>query len=194
VRRDERSTPVPFNPVPFNPVPFNPVPITTRRLTLWPLRELDAAEMVVVLGDERLHEFIGGRPATPGELADRYRGLVAGSGRADELWLNWIVRLAAPDDGSEGAAIGTVQATVEAGGAGPTAAIAWVIGLPWQGNGYATEAARALVSWLAAWRPLTIIACVHREHLASQRVAGRAGLVPTDREVDGERVWELTPS
>ena len=90
-----------------------------------------------------------------------------------------------------GKAVGTVQATIEAGGASPTAAIAWVVGVPWQGNGYASEAARALVSWLAARRPLTIIACIHRAHLASQRVASRAGLVPTDREIDDEQVWEL---
>lgn len=178
------------------------MPITAERLTLWPLRESDAAEMAVVLGDERLHEFIGGRPATPDELADRYRRLVAGSGRADELWLNWIMRLAVPIGYGEavssravgGQAIGTMQATIEVGGASPTAAIAWVVGVGWQGNGYATEAARVLVSWLAAWRPLTIIACIHREHLASQRVAERTGLSPTDREVEGEQVWELVLS
>jgi RimJ/RimL family protein N-acetyltransferase len=172
-------------------VPFSPASINTRRLTLLPLRECDAAEMAIVLGDERLHEFIGGRPYEPSELADRYRRLVAGSGQPDELWLNWTVRLATRDDRDRGQAIGTVQAGITMGGASPAAAIAWVVGMPWQGNGYASEAAQALVAWLAAWRPLTIIACIHREHLASQRVAERAGLAPTDREVDGEQVWEL---
>lgn len=199
MRRDERSSTGLISTEPVSPVLTNTVPITTGRLTLWPLRESDAAEMAVVLGDERLHEFIGGRPLAPGELADRYRRLVAGSGRADELWLNWTMRLAVPGDHGEaiggqaigGQAIGAVQATIELGGASVTAAIAWVVGMGWQGNGYASEAARALVSWLAASRPLTIIACIHREHLASQRVASRAGLAPTDREVDGEQVWEL---
>ena len=37
--------------------------------------------MVAVLGDERLHEFIGGRPATPAELRERYARLGAGSRR-----------------------------------------------------------------------------------------------------------------
>jgi RimJ/RimL family protein N-acetyltransferase len=177
---------------------FTTGPISTARLTLWPLRESDAAEMAVVLGDERLHEFIGGRPDLPGELADRYRRWVAGSGVPSELWLNWIARLAASadDEGQGGTgtprpAIGTLQATITLDGRAPVAAIAWVIGVRWQRNGYAGEAARALVSWLAAWRPLTVIACIHREHLASQRVAERAGLTPTDREVDGEQVWEL---
>jgi RimJ/RimL family protein N-acetyltransferase len=162
--------------------------INTRRLRLLPLRVADADEMAVVLGDERLHEFIGGRPASPAELRERYRRLVAGSGLAEELWLNWVVRLS----GSSDQAVGTVQATVTLGKE-TTAAIAWVIGLPWQGNGYASEAARALVSWLSAtWCPVAIIACIHREHRASQLVAERAGLAPTDREVDGEQVWELT--
>lgn len=161
--------------------------ITTTRLALTPLAEADAAQMAVVLGDERLHEFIGGRPATPAELKASYRRLAAGSGRPDELWLNWIVRLVA----GPGQAVGTVQATVTADGADLTAAVAWVVGAGWQRNGYAGEAASALVSWLAAWRPVTILACIHREHLASQRVAARAGLAPTDRDADGEQVWEL---
>lgn len=181
------------------------VPVNAARLTLWPLRECDAAEMAVLLGDERLHEFTGGRPDSPGELADRYRRWVAGSGKPGELWLNWIARLPAPvaalsvaappaADCGRGLAIGTVQATITLDGPAPVAAIAWVIGVPWQGAGYASEAARALVSWLAAWRPLTIIACIHRQHLASQRVASRAGLALTGREVDGEQVWELVVS
>lgn len=172
-------------------MPFKPVPIQAGRLTLWPLRESDAAEMVRVLGDERLHEFIGGRPPGPGELKERYRRLVAGSGRPDELWLNWTVRLAPSGDRDRGKAIGTMQATIAVSGASPTAAIAWVVGVGWQGNGYASEAARALVSWLTAWRPLRIIACIHREHLASQRVAGRAGLAPSGLEIEGEQIWEL---
>jgi len=62
--------------------------ISTERLELRLLREADAAEMTLVLDDERLHEFIGGTPASPAELRDRFRKLVAGSGRTDELWLN----------------------------------------------------------------------------------------------------------
>ena len=36
-----------------------------------------------------------------------------------------------------------------------------------------------------------VLAAVHPGHLASERVAARAGLAPTDRIVDGERVWQL---
>src|SRR5262249_5595281 len=123
------------------------------------LRVADADEMTIVLDDEQLHEFIDNNPTSPTELKERYRRLVTSSDLTKELWLNWIVQR----EGS-GQAVGTVQATVTLG-TETTAAIAWVIGQPWQGNGYASEAARALVSWLSAtWHPLTIIACIHREH------------------------------
>jgi hypothetical protein len=81
--------------------------ITTERLLLSPLRAEDASELVDVLGDERLHEFVGGRPDTLEELRARYAGLLRGSPNPGELWLNWIVRRRS---GSQ--AIGTLQATV----------------------------------------------------------------------------------
>jgi RimJ/RimL family protein N-acetyltransferase len=166
--------------------------IRTERLELSPLREDDATEMAVVLGDERLHEFTGGSPASADQLRDRFRRLAAGSGRPDQTWLNWIVRLAAT-----GEAVGTVQATVTADGDRRTASVAWVIGVPWQDAGFASEAATALVAWLSgACGPgaAAITASIHPRHHASERVAGRAGLVSTDREGDGERVWELVIS
>src|SRR5258708_29124460 len=53
--------------------------IATRRLLLTPLRPEDAEPMAGVLADERLHEFIGGSPASADELRSRYRRLAAGS-------------------------------------------------------------------------------------------------------------------
>ena len=159
--------------------------IRSERLDLQPLQASHAAEMVAVLDDPRLYEFIGGQPPTFGELADRYLRLVEG-GSADgrEEWRNWIVRTR-----SDGRAIGTVQATIVDGGR--RAMIAWVIGVPWQGRGFATEAASALVGWLAADGASSIGATIHLSHAASEAVAQRIGLEPTDELVDGERVWLL---
>ena len=70
-----------------------------------------------------------------------------------------------------------------------TAEIAWLIGVPWQGLGYASEAAAALVAWLDGLGLATIEANVHPRHQASEKVAARAGLAPTEELVDGERVW-----
>ena len=66
--------------------------IATARLVLQPLRVEDADEMVVVLADPALHQFIGGEPATLEELRERYGSWIRGSGVAEEVWLNWIVR------------------------------------------------------------------------------------------------------
>lgn len=120
-------------------------PIVTPRLNVTALTVDDADEMVDVLGDERLHEFIGGRPLDLDELRHRYRGFVAGSGEPAERWLNWIVRT------RDGVAVGTMQATVSTTDPGrSTADVAWVIGVGWQGVGYAGEAACAVVDWLAS--------------------------------------------
>ena len=74
----------------------------------------------------------------------------------------------------------------------PTAEVAWVIGVPWQGRGYATEAAQALVAWLEGVGVTTITAHIHPDHEASAVVASRAGLSPTTELEDGERVWRRT--
>jgi len=74
-------------------------------------------------------------------------------------------------------------------GEGWKAEVAWVVGVPWQGRGYAAEAARALVGWLEAAGVGEIVAHIHPDHVASARVAAGAGLVATADEVDGERVW-----
>jgi RimJ/RimL family protein N-acetyltransferase len=89
--------------------------------------------------------------------------------------------------------VGTVQATLRIGGG--QAEIAWVVGQRWQGQGYATEAARALVGWLDARGVTTITAHIHPGHHASATVAARAGLRPTAEISGGERVWRReTPS
>lgn len=161
--------------------------IMTERLILEPLRATDAEVMAEVLADDRLHEFIGGRPAAAEELRGRYDRLVAGSSTPGEVWLNWVVRRRA-----DARAIGTVQATLTDDAGRWRAHVAWVIGVPWQNQGFASEAARALVDWLGPRGARDIVAHIHPAHRASATVAARAGLRPTDDEADGERVWRAT--
>lgn len=155
---------------------------TTARLTLFPLRLDDADEMFVVLNDTMLHEFTGGAPLSLDELRVRYARLAVGrSSDGKQTWLNFIARLR-----STGEAIGTVQATLDAG----EASIAWIVGSRWQGHGYATEAAAWLVAHLAESHDVqAIVANVHPMHLGSQRVAQHVGLTRTDELVGGENVW-----
>jgi RimJ/RimL family protein N-acetyltransferase len=140
--------------------------------------------MVTVLGDVRLHEYTGGRPAPLEELRETYTRLVSGPGRPGELWLNWVVRRR-----GDSQPVGTVQATVVERDGRSTAYVAWVTGVAWQGRGYASEAATALVGWLLEQGADEIVAHIHPSHRASATVARRAGLEPTEEESDGEQVW-----
>jgi RimJ/RimL family protein N-acetyltransferase len=155
-------------------------------LELVALRVADADEMVAVLADPALHEFTGGQPASLDELRGRYSSWVGGSGSVDELWLNWIVRRRI-----DNAAIGAVQATVVNRDSEPIGEVAWTIGTAWQRQGFASEAAVALVEWLFDNGAGSVRAHVHPDHVASARVAAAAGLRPTDTMVDGEVKWRL---
>jgi RimJ/RimL family protein N-acetyltransferase len=162
----------------------------TERLDLEPLAVAHAAELAPLLDDIRLHEFTGGAPLGTAALAARYARLAERrSPGGDQIWGNWVMRLR-----GTGAAVGTVQATLPAGGpaAGP-AEVAWVVAHAAQGCGYAKEAAYSLVRRLsqAGW---TVVAHIHPGHLASQRVAQAAGLMPTgDARDDGELRWVRRP-
>jgi len=157
--------------------------IVTSRLIVSPLVPDDADEMFEVLDDERMHEFTGGRPRTLAELRSRYRRLAVSHATEDsELWFNWVVRVSGANR-----SVGVMQATVAADGS--TADVAWEIGVPFQGQGFASESAAAVVQWLIDQGVPVIRAFVHPDHVASERVATHAGLNPTLDRVDGEVVW-----
>jgi RimJ/RimL family protein N-acetyltransferase len=157
----------------------------TDRLDFEPLTADHAAELAPILDDAALHEFIGGAPLNAAALAERYARLERRrSPDGQQLWGNWVVRVR-----DTGTAAGTVQVTLPAGGpsAGP-AEVAWVVGRQAQGRGYAKEAAAALVALLrdSGW---VTEAYIHPAHLASQQVAGAAGLSRTEESRDGEIRW-----
>jgi RimJ/RimL family protein N-acetyltransferase len=153
--------------------------LLTTRLTLTPLAVADAAEMVEVLSDPELYAYTGGEPPTFDQLQERYRFQVA-SPPPGERWYNWIIRL-------QGAAIGFVQATVS----GQEAGLAWLVGAPWQGRGYATEASTAMRDWLADQGITAFSAHIHPNHRASQRIATSLELHPTGQlDDEGEMIWK----
>ena len=158
--------------------------MTTARLVLTPLAESDADEMAGVLAEPELYTFIGGEPPTLDGLRERYARLAVGhSPDGLQEWVNWIARRA-----EDGAAVGTVQATVFDGA--ERADVAWVVGARWQGRGYAVEAASALVGWLRERGVAEIRANIHPEHAASARVAERIGLAATgELDDEGEQIW-----
>jgi RimJ/RimL family protein N-acetyltransferase len=181
----------------------------TERLNAEPLTVAHSLELAAALDDPELHEFTGGSPLSATAMAQRNARLATRrSADGTQVWANWVLRLR-----DTGEAIGTLQATLPAAGpavdpaadpatgaagaAGAVGAVgvaevAWVVARSAQGRGYASEAAAWLVSRLrqAGW---TVVAHIHPDHAASQRVAAAAGMSPTDRVVDGEVRW-ITPT
>jgi RimJ/RimL family protein N-acetyltransferase len=156
--------------------------ILSARLRQVALCRVHAAAMFPLLSDPRLYEFTGGSPPASVEaLAETYAFReLRRSPDGTELWLNWLIQ-----EIVGGAALGYTQATVH-----PTHAyVAWVVGTRWQGRGYASEAAAALVRWLTALGVPDVRACVNPAHTASRRVAQNAGLRMTQDFIDGEEVW-----
>jgi RimJ/RimL family protein N-acetyltransferase len=158
--------------------------LSTERLRIEPLTVGDAGDLFPLLDDPELGRFTGELPPDDVDaLRARFeRWERRRSPDGTELWLNWVVRLRA-----DGRAIGVLQATVADGGT----AIAWTIGTAFQRQGFATEAGRSLLPWLRATiGEATIVAWIHPDHTASQAVARRIGMRPSDRVRGGEIAWE----
>ena len=144
-----------------------------------------AEEMVRVLADPRLYEFIGGSAPSLDELRARYARQVRGPGRSDEVWLNWVVR-ECPD----GRAVGYVQVTLTVQAAEWVADLAWVVDPTHQGKGIASDAATGAVLHLRECGITALTAHIADSNAASVAVATRVGLRATDElDSDGERIY-----
>ncbi|OUE23623.1 GNAT family N-acetyltransferase [Clavibacter michiganensis] len=166
----------------------SPAPVlVTARFALEPLVVAHAREMVGVLADPALYRFTGGEPPTPAVLEARFARQAAGrSPDGSARWLVWILR-----DRSSGRAAGFVQATVTEESGARAAEVAWLVGTAAQGSGAAAECAAEVVAWLREGGVGTVRANIRPDHAASQAVARRLGLAPTDVRVEGEIRWEL---
>jgi RimJ/RimL family protein N-acetyltransferase len=152
---------------------------------LEPLRVEHAEEMAGVLGDDRLHEFIGGAPLTRDGLRRQYARQAAGrSADGTQSWLNWILRRR-----HDHVAVGYVQATVSGDAPTETAALAWMIGLGFQGQGYGREGAACAMQALSGRGIRSFTASIHPQHMASIALARALGFRPTGEWADGEIVW-----
>ena len=166
--------------------------IQTARLELQPVVEADAEALAEVFLDERMYRFTGGQPGTLEGLRAAFARIEAqrANDRGGTAQRNWTVRRRA-----DGLAVGMVQAVVAEGGR--SAEIAWAVGVPWQGQGIASEAAHAMVAWLEAHGVDTITAHINPDHHASVGVAIRVGLHPTgevrEQRGIGEQLWRRRP-
>jgi RimJ/RimL family protein N-acetyltransferase len=148
--------------------------VRSARLVLVPVAADDADEMAAIFADERLYIFTGGEPGTVESLRSTLGRLAADRAADTAAQLNWVIgRLV------DGVAVGMLQAIFSRGG--QAAEISWLVGIPWQGQGFASEAAIAVVAWLEARGVEQITAWIRPGHHASESVAIRTGLVVTDK-------------
>ena len=158
--------------------------LLSNRLLLRPMVQDDAHELFPLLREPALYRFIGGTPpSSTEELRKTISSLESRSSPdGDELWLNWTIRLS-----SSGLAIGYVQASATR----EFADLAWVIGLPYQNLGYATEAGQRVANWVREYLEISELrAAIHPEHVASCKVASHIGLRSSgELTEEGEVMW-----
>jgi RimJ/RimL family protein N-acetyltransferase len=144
-----------------------------------------AVEMVGALADPSLYVVTGGTPPTFDELTARYgRQVVGQSDDGSETWHNWVIR-----NRATGEAAGFIQSTVTHEGGRVIAELAWVVGVPWQGRGLATEGAEAAMKAVTDDGADEVRAHIAPGHVASEIVAARLGLRRTEVMHDGETRW-----
>jgi RimJ/RimL family protein N-acetyltransferase len=171
------------------------VTLSTARLRLEPLNSGHAEEMLPVLSDPAIHEFLDyGAPGSLEELRALYVKQEAGrSPDGSQLWLNWLVRL------ESGQAIGYVQATVYPR---EKTYVGYVFASVYWGKGYATEAMSSMLSLLALEHPTPLVmAVVEAENVRSSALLFRLGFklaLPRDSGASAlsptERLYILSPS
>ena len=115
--------------------------LKTSRLILEPLQPRHAHLLFKTLSDPAIYTFIPFDPPKSVEaLTERYGHLSVGhSADGKDIWLNFALRKL-----EDNAYLGTVQATVT----GKRAYVAYELGPPHWGQGYASEAVRALIAHL----------------------------------------------
>jgi len=153
--------------------------LVTPRLRLEPLVVAHADALYPILADLRMNEFLDLHAPTSLEaLREGYRKLESRrSGDGSERWLNWALVPLTP--GSH--AIGFVQATVRLD---HRAWVAYEVGHAWWGQGYGTEATRAMVEHLVAhYRVTRCMASADARNARSRRLLERLGFALADGDV-----------
>jgi RimJ/RimL family protein N-acetyltransferase len=155
--------------------------IASERSVLVPLRSTDADELVGLLEEAHLREWLSAQDVR--ELRARFSAWETRRSPDDaELWLNWVVR-----ELSDGRALGWVQATVR----GETASVAYALLPAERGAGTASDAVRTLVRWLHDRLGVTTVTAeIDEANAASARVAVAAGFERTIHRAGDEVVWE----
>ena len=141
--------------------------LETNRLTLRQFRESDLDEYAAICADPQVMRFLGGKPYT---RAETWRHMATMLG-------HWQLRgygMWAVQEKSSGLLVGRIGFNHYEGW--PGFELAWTLGRPHWGRGYATEGARAALDYaFATLEQPHVISLIHPDNTASIRVAERLG-------------------
>jgi RimJ/RimL family protein N-acetyltransferase len=159
--------------------------LETRRLLLRVPRLDDAEAFAELLADPEVMRYLGGETVP-----------LEGVPSVMQKWLDrWDANGFGPfalerrDDGRVIGRAGVIvwdtrnwrNTTLAEAGAHAQPELGWAVARSYWGNGYATEAARAVREWARLERGVRrLISLIHPENARSQRVAERLGAVPTE--------------
>lgn len=148
--------------------------IITKRLVLEPILISHANEMVALLKDHELYDYV---PQDPPELEKLKKTYEFWSKRlspeGDELWLNWVAR-----QKSTGEAIGHFQAGVKEG---PDSNLGYTVGRKFQRQGFAREALLGILSFLNTEIGIqSVKAWIDTRNIASIALVEKLGMVRID--------------
>ena len=157
--------------------------IETERLFLRAFRDEDRAPFAAINGDPRVGDWLGGvrDRAASDELVDRINAGIAQNGY--DFWA--AVRK------SDGVLVGMIGLRTERDDPpAPCLEMGWRLAVTAQGQGYATEGAKAALNWGFATQPVDeILAWTAATNLASQAVMRRIGMTPDPtRDFDHPRL------
>ena len=158
-------------------------PLDSVRLRLEPVREEYATLVFRHLSDPRLWTFFPAlRPRTLDQLSALYRRWERGNPdpERNETWENWICFLRGTQT-----PVGGMQATILPG---QIATIAYMFYADRHGQGYAREAAAAVIEHLgSAHHVRRVIAEMNTRNARSIRLAESLGFVRVEERIDVER-------
>jgi ribosomal-protein-alanine N-acetyltransferase len=145
------------------------LPLRTARLLLRPLEAVDRDAMRLVFEDKRVSRFIG-----DGRLWDQ-AAVASWLGRAEDHLAAHGFGSVAVVEAATGRTIGEAGLILLEGG--PEVELTYTLARDAWGNGYATEAARAVVAWGFDSVGLErIVAVVHPQNAASLQVVEKLGM------------------
>jgi len=147
-------------------------PLETERLTLRPFVESDFEAMHAMRSSPQVVRYLYEEPSSPEQTRDRLRRLMAGSAWANEGdWLSVAVV-----ERTSGTTVGDL-AFHWVSERDRTAEIGFVFDPRHQGNGFATEAARAVVDWAFRTAGMhRVIGRLEARNAASARVLEKLGM------------------